>query len=74
MGMRQTNQLLRRLSNFLARLPGLPLLVAVAFILLNFVFQLMPDWPVVAWLARTHFWLHLGLVLGFLGVLLGDAL
>lgn len=74
MGMTQTNELLRRLGNFLARLPGLPILIAVALILLNFVFQLLPDWRVIGWLAHTHFWLHLGLVLGFLGILLGDAL
>jgi hypothetical protein len=43
--MKQANELLRRLSNFLAHLPGLPVLIAVALILLNFVLQLLPDWP-----------------------------
>jgi hypothetical protein len=65
---------MRRLSNFLARLPGLPVLIALALILLNFAFQLLPDWPVIQWMAHTHFWLHLGLVLALLGILLGDAL
>jgi hypothetical protein len=72
--MRQTNKSMRRLSSFLARFPGLPVLIAVAMVLLNFVLQLLPDWPVIAWLARTHCCLHLGLVIGFLGILLGDAL
>jgi hypothetical protein len=72
--MRQTNRFLRRASDFLARFPGLPVLIAVALILLNFVLQLLPAWPVIGWLADTHFWLHLGLVLGLLGILLGDAL
>jgi hypothetical protein len=67
-------ELLRSLSDFLARLPGLPILVAVGLILLNFLFQVLPDQPIVGWLARTHLCLHLGLVLGFLGILLGDAL
>jgi hypothetical protein len=72
--MKQANALLRRLSNFLARLPGLPILIAVALILLNFVLQLLPDWPLIGWLAQTHFCMHLGLILGLLGILLGDAL
>jgi hypothetical protein len=72
--MTQANELLRRLSNFLARLPGLPILIAVALILLNFVLQLLPDWPLIGWLAQTHFCMHLGLILGLLGILLGDAL
>jgi hypothetical protein len=67
-------QYLKRAADFLARLPGLPIIVAVGLVVLNFVFQLLPDWPVVAWLARTHLFLHIGVVLGFLGILLGDAL
>lgn len=65
---------LKRSSEFLARLPGLPILVAIGLVALNFVLQLLPDWPVVGWLARTNLFLHIGLILGFLGVLLGDAL
>jgi hypothetical protein len=67
-------RLLRRLSDLVARSPGLPVLAAVALILLNFLFQLLPDQAVIAWLADTHLCLHLGLVLGFVGILLGDAL
>jgi hypothetical protein len=65
---------LENVSEFLARVPGLPILIAVGLVVLNFVLQLLPDWPFVGWLAHTHLFLHLGLVLGFLGVLLGDAL
>jgi hypothetical protein len=68
------NELLKRTSNFLASLPGLPILIAIGLVVLNFVFQLLPDWPVVGWFARTDLLLHLGLVVGLLGVLLGDAL
>ncbi len=68
------NKLLERTSEFLARLPGLPVFVAVGLILLNFVLQLLPAWPVVGWLAHTHLFLHLGVILGLLGVLLGDVL
>ena len=64
----------KRISEFLARMPGLPVVVAVGLVVLNFVLQLLPAWPVVGWLARTHLLLHLGVILGLLGVLLGDAL
>jgi len=67
-------ELLKSLSNFLARQPGLPILTAVGLIVLNFVAQLLPSWPVIEWLANTYFLLHLGLVLGFLGILFGDVL
>lgn len=67
-------ELLKSLSNFLARQPGLPIVIGLGLILLNFVGQLLPSWPVIEWLADTYLLLHLGLVLGFLGILLGDVL
>ncbi|MDY7079479.1 MAG: hypothetical protein SXV54_21430 [Chloroflexota bacterium] len=67
-------ELMKRISDFLARFSGLPILVAVGLIVLNFVLQLLPAWPVIGWLAHTHLLLHIGLVLGFLGMLLGEAL
>lgn len=68
-------ELLKRIGDFLARLPGLPILVAILLVILNFVLRLLPGtWPVVGWLARTDILLHLGVALGFLGLLLGDAL
>ncbi len=64
----------KRISEYLARFPGLPVIVAVGLVVVNFVLQLLPDWPVVGWLAHTHLLLHLGVILGLLGILLGDAL
>ena len=67
--------LLKRISDFLARLPGLPVLVGVVLVVLNFVARLLPGtWPVVGWLVQTDLLLHLGVVVGLIGVLLGDAL
>jgi hypothetical protein len=67
--------LLKRISDFLARVPGLPVLVGVFLVILNFVLRLLPGtWPVVGWLTHTDFFLHLGVVVGLVGVLLGDAL
>lgn len=68
------SKLLKRASEFLARLPGLPVLIAIGLVALNFVFQLLPDWPIVGWLAGTHFFLHLGVIVGFVGILLGEVL
>jgi hypothetical protein len=66
---------LKRISDFLARFPGLPVLIAVFFVILNFVFRLLPGtWPVVGWLVQTDLFLHLGVILGLLGMLVGDAL
>jgi hypothetical protein len=67
--------LLKHISDFLAHLPGLPVLVGVALVVLNFVVRLLPGvWPVVGWLAQTDLLLHLGVVVGLIGILLGDAL
>ena len=67
-------ELLKRISDFLARMPGIPIIVAVGLVAVNFLLQLLPAWPVIGWLAHTHLFLHVGLMVGFLGVLLGDAL
>jgi hypothetical protein len=65
---------LKRISSFLARMPGLPVFVAVGLVVLNLILQFLPDWPVVGWLAHTNLFLHLGLIVGFLGLLVGEAL
>ena len=67
-------RLLQRLSNFMARLPGVPVLVAVGLVIVNLVLQFLPAWPVVGWLAETNLFLHIGIIVGFLGLLLGDVL
>jgi hypothetical protein len=67
--------LLKRISDFLARLPGLPVLIGVVLVVLNFVVRLLPDaWPVVGWLVHTDLLLHLGVIVGLIGILIGDAL
>lgn len=68
------SKLLQAMSEFIARLPGLPVLIAVVLVVLNFVFQLLPAWPVIGWLADTNLLLHVGVIVGFVGLLLGDAL
>lgn len=65
---------LRATSEFLAQRKGLPVLVGVALVLLNIVIGFLPAWPIVSWLAHTNLLLQLGVIVGLLGVLLGDAL
>ncbi len=69
-----TVRFLRAASDYLAHRKGLPVLVAAGMVLLNFFVRLLPSWPVIGWLARTDLLLHLGVMTGMLGVLLGDAL
>ena len=64
-------RLLRNVSEYLAQRKGLPVLLGVLLVAPNFlVVLLLPT----HWLAHTHLLLHLGVVIGLLGVLLGDAL
>ncbi len=68
-------KLLQRIGDFFAHMSGVPILVAVGLVVFNFVFRLLPnDWFGVAWMVRTDILLHLGLVLGLLGILLGEVL
>jgi hypothetical protein len=67
-------QLWRRVSEFLVQYKGLPVLIGSGLVLLNFVLRLLPAWPVVGWLAGVDLFLHLGVIIGLLGILLGDAL
>jgi len=65
---------LKRTSDFLARVPGLPVLVGIGLILLNFLLQLLPPLPILGWMARVDLLLHLGLVVSLIGLLLIRAL
>ncbi len=65
---------LRLAGDFLAQRKGLPVLVAVGLVLLNLILSLLPPWPVIEWLAETDLLLQLGVIIGLLGILLGDAL
>lgn len=65
--------LLDRLSQLLAQVRGLPILLAVALVVLNFLLQFVQV-PFIALLADTNLFLHLAIVVGLLGVLLADAL
>ncbi len=62
--------LLDRLSAFIARYKGLPTMLAVLLVLVNFVLQFFN----LGWLSSSNLLLHLGIVVGLIGLLLAEAL
>jgi hypothetical protein len=61
---------LDRLSAFIARYKGLPTMLAVLLVVLNFILQFFH----LGWLSSSNLLLHLGIVVGLIGVLLAEAL
>jgi hypothetical protein len=66
-------EFLRTASDFIAHRKGLPVLIGIGLVLLNLLISLLPAWSVIAWLARTDLLLQLGVIVGLLGILIGDA-
>lgn len=62
------NQLIERINEFLVRKPGVLPLVGVALICFNFLLQLFPGPD--AWIAQSNLFLHVGLVISLIGLLL----
>ena len=63
--------MLDRISGYIAEHKGVPVLVGVLLVILNFAVVLLSRGT---WLADTNLLLHLGVVVGLIGILLGDAL
>jgi hypothetical protein len=62
---------LQKLADFFERVKGLPILIGILLVILNFVVQYIPS---LAFLGNNNLLLHLGVVVGLLGVLLTEAL
>ena len=62
---------LDRLSEFISKRRGLPVIIAILLVAVNLVLQFIPG---LEWLARTNLFLHLGVITGLLGILLSAAL
>ena len=65
-------------SEYIANHKGLPVLLGVGLVLIGLVLTFFPalgsgNGP-VGWLVRSHLLLYVGTVVGFVGILLGDAL
>jgi len=50
---------------------GLPVLIGVALVIANYVVQFF---PALGFVASTDLLLHLGVIVGILGLLIGDSL
>ena len=68
------NKLIDVLSEYLAHNKAMPVFLGVLLVALNYVFQFLPSWPVLGVLAHSNLLLHLGVIVGLLGMLIGDAL
>ena len=69
---------LDKTADWLAQNKGLPVFLGVALVLVNMVLSFhtsqLEASGTLAWLVRTDFLLHLGIVVALLGMLVGDAL
>ncbi len=68
--LKRINQLLDKLSEFLAHRKGLLPILGLVFVLISFVFQFFPG----SGLGESDILLHLGVILAILGFLLAWAL
>ena len=65
--MGKLNQLLDHLSDYFAQRKGLLPIVGLIFVVINFILQLIPD---IGWLASSNLFLHFGIILAIIGILL----
>jgi hypothetical protein len=65
-------------SEYIASHKGLPVLLGVGLVLVGLVLTFFPALGngngLVGWSVRNHLLLYVGTILGFVGILLGDAL
>jgi hypothetical protein len=62
---------MQKLADFLEGVRGLPMLIGILLVILNFIVQYIPG---LAFLGDNNLLLHLGVVVGLLGVLLAEAI
>ena len=62
---------MQKLADFLERVKGLPILIGILLVVLNFIVQYIPS---LASLGDSNLLLHLGVVVGLLGILLAEVL
>jgi uncharacterized membrane protein len=65
------NQFLDQLSEFFAHRKGLLPVLGMVLVILNLVLQMFPG---IGWLATSNLFLHLGVILAIVGMLLAWAL
>lgn len=65
--------MLDRISHFLAQLRGLPIMIGVGLVVLNLILQFI-NVPVIEVIADANVFMHLGIIVGLIGVMLSEAL
>jgi hypothetical protein len=63
-----------KLSEYLAHNKAMPVFLGVLLVILNYGMQFLVHMPVIGFIGSTNLLLHLGVIVGLLGILLGDAL
>jgi len=66
--------MLDRISDWIVRSKGAPVLFGVLLVILNLLLQPLGGVPYIGVIFRIHLLLHLGVIIGLLGILIGDAL
>lgn len=64
---------LDRVSDYIATHRGLPILLAAGLVVLNYILRMIPETQ-LGFVESTDLLLHLAVIVGLLGVLLGEAL
>ncbi|MFN8595761.1 MAG: hypothetical protein U0559_06220 [Anaerolineae bacterium] len=67
------SRLLDRISDYVAAHRGVPILLALGLVVLNYILRVIPG-EQLGFVEGTDLLLHLAVLIGLLGVLLGDAL
>lgn len=62
---------LNRFTSWLAARRGVPILIGILLVVLNFIVQFIPG---LGWLAGVDLLLHLGIVFGLVGILVAIAI
>jgi hypothetical protein len=70
---RAISKWLDRVSDYVAVHRGMPILLAVGLVVLNYVLRAIPGTQ-LGFVESTDLLLHLAVIVGLLGVLLGEAL
>ena len=66
--------MLDRISDYLAHNKAMPVLLGVLLVILNYAAQFFAHTPILGFMAQTNLLLHLGIVVGLIGILVGDAM
>ena len=67
------SKVLDRISDYVSSHRGVPVLLGVLLVVLNYILVIIPGVQ-LGFVETTNLLLHLGIIVGLLGVLLGDAL